>query len=301
VKAVVADHDVTSSSVLARWKASNITNAVYIIQIREIDSRSIHYTDANWLDWKQLQQGVAVTGIKVNGLPSGVRLQLRVAIVNSTGLQSIGPPTRVIRTLFNASNPSGPEQIWVMKKTYNKNLVNVTLVWSPPVILDVPVHTYRIYWKQIPLITADLAVLTKKRTRVAGTQYNYTIQNLKPDTTYNIEIEVICLWQKKRLKSPKVALNISTGHIKDNGKGSIDVYFIKNKTKKGKSDNRSPSYDESIEHLHVLVERQITTTTTPRQAQNKSVFNSARRRRPNLWMTLSLMWLTFSLFAFQTN
>jgi hypothetical protein len=31
---------------------------------------------------------------------------------------------------------------------------------------------------------------------------------------YNIEIEVICLWQKKRLKSPKVALNISTGHIK---------------------------------------------------------------------------------------
>ena len=76
-----------------------------------------------------------MTGIKVNGLPSGVRLQLRVAIVNSTGLQSIGPPTRVIRTLFNASNPSGPEQIWVMKKTYNKNLVNVTLVWTPPVVL----------------------------------------------------------------------------------------------------------------------------------------------------------------------
>jgi hypothetical protein len=52
----VADHDVTGSSVLARWQASNITNAVYIIQIREINSRSIHYTAYNWLVWKQLQQ-----------------------------------------------------------------------------------------------------------------------------------------------------------------------------------------------------------------------------------------------------
>jgi hypothetical protein len=43
----------------------------------------------------------------------------------------------------------------------------------------------------------------------------------------------------------------------------------------------------------------IATTTTPRQAQKKSVVNSARRRQPNLWLTL--MWLTFFLFAFQTN
>ena len=80
--------------------------------------------------------------------------------------------------------------------------------------VDVPVHSYRVYWKQIPLITGDLAVQTKKRTRVSGDSYNYTIQNLKPDTTYYIEIEAICLWKKKRLKSPKIGLNVSTGHIK---------------------------------------------------------------------------------------
>jgi hypothetical protein len=80
-------------------------------------------------------QGVNVRGVRVSGLPSGVRLQLRVAIVNSSGLQSIGPPSRVVRTLFNASNPSGPEQIWVMKKAYHENLVSVTLVWTPPIVL----------------------------------------------------------------------------------------------------------------------------------------------------------------------
>ena len=91
-------------------------------------------------------------------------------------------------------------------------------------VLDVPVHSYRIYWKEIPLSTADRVIVTKKRTRVAGGQYNYTIEDLKPDTTYNIEIEAICLWQKRRLKSPKVGLNISTGHIK--GKVDINVSLM---------------------------------------------------------------------------
>lgn len=56
--------------------------------------------------------------------------------------------------------------------------------------------------------------MTKRRTHVAGTQYNYTIENLKPDTVYYVEIEAICIWKNKRLKSPKVGLNVSTGHIK---------------------------------------------------------------------------------------
>ena len=47
---------VTRSSLLAKWETSNITNAVYIIQFREVNSRTIHYTDDDWLPWKQIQQ-----------------------------------------------------------------------------------------------------------------------------------------------------------------------------------------------------------------------------------------------------
>ncbi len=93
--------------------------------------RIVYFTNK----FKKYFQDVDIRGVKLSALPSGVRLQLRVAIANSTGLQSIGPPTPVIRTLFNASNPSGPEQIWKMKETFNKSSVSVSLVWKPPIIL----------------------------------------------------------------------------------------------------------------------------------------------------------------------
>lgn len=60
----------------------------------------------------------------------------------------------------------------------------------------------------------DLAVHTKKHTQVPGSQLNYTIEKLKPDTTYRIEIEAMCLWNKRRLKGPKAEINVSTGHVK---------------------------------------------------------------------------------------
>lgn len=62
-------------------------------------------------------------------------MQFRVAVVNSSGLQSIGPATPMVRTLFNASLPSGPEKIWVVSKTYKQDTVDVNLSWLPPEIL----------------------------------------------------------------------------------------------------------------------------------------------------------------------
>ncbi|XP_028406112.1 anosmin-1-like [Dendronephthya gigantea] len=285
----VAVSGITSSSLLARWNESNITNAVYIIQLRELDSKSIYYDDYDWSPWEQIQQGVKIVGVKLTALQSGMRLQIRVAIVNSSGLQSIGPATPVIRTLFNASRPSAPEQIWVMKESFSLKSVSVTLEWKPPAILDVPVRKYRIYWREITKDTGDLAVLTKMHTQVPGSQLNYTIQKLKPDTTYRVEIEAMCLWNKKKLKGPKAEINVSTGHIKDNGKGSIDVYFTKNKTKKEKS-NHPPRYYDEIKNINVLVEREngTTATTSPSVDLNKSPVNSGIRRHLDEWLTLTL-------------
>ncbi|XP_046865073.1 anosmin-1-like isoform X2 [Xenia sp. Carnegie-2017] len=282
---------VTKSSVVIKWQKSNITNAVYIIQLRELNSRTIYYKEKDWFAWEQILQTTKVNGIKVTNLPYGIRLQFRIAVVNISGLQSVGPPTPVIRTLYNASKPSGPQQIWVIKKTYFKGSVSITLNWKPPAILDVPVHSYRIYWKKIAQVTTDLAVTTKKRTRVKGLQYNYTIHNLQPDSRYHIEIQAVCLWKKNRLKSPKVALNVSTGHIKDDGHGVVDVYIMK-ETKKDK-DNHSPIYfDQNNKDVKVLTnEKVVTTVLSPSKKDRKEHSdNSSTRRCSFIW--LITMWIT---------
>ena len=55
--------DITSSTIIARWEVSNISSAVYILQVRELDSRSIHYTEHEWLSWEHILK------VSLNPLP----------------------------------------------------------------------------------------------------------------------------------------------------------------------------------------------------------------------------------------
>lgn len=47
---------VTKTSVVIKWQKSNITNAVYIIQLRELNSRTIYYKEKDWFAWEQILQ-----------------------------------------------------------------------------------------------------------------------------------------------------------------------------------------------------------------------------------------------------
>ena len=66
-------------------------------------------------------------------------------------------------------------------------------------------------------------LLLQQMSQCTGTAYfgeNYprsplnTISGLNKDKNYLVEIQAICLWKKKRLKGPKIAINVSTKIMK---------------------------------------------------------------------------------------
>lgn len=81
-------------------------------------------------------------------------------------------------------------------------------------VTDVPVHRYRLSWREIPTFPFHQGEILKEQVRLSGSRLNYTIKRLKKDKNYHVDIQAICLWKKKRLKSPKAALNVSTHNIK---------------------------------------------------------------------------------------
>ena len=72
------------------------------------------------------------TRIRLVDVLPGRKMQFRIAAVNSSGIQGIGPASPMVRTLFNASRPSGPETVWAKITETSKDTVDMKLSWLPP-------------------------------------------------------------------------------------------------------------------------------------------------------------------------
>ena len=82
-----------------------------------------------------------------------------------------------------------------------------------PLCLDLPVHRYRVYWSERlhpHEYTTELVDLRQYHHRVPGTIHAYRLTGLKANRTYLLELQAICLWHSKRLKSDRVSIEIVT-------------------------------------------------------------------------------------------
>lgn len=94
-------------------------------------------------------------------------------------------------------------------------------------ITALPIHRYRLQWSLRPDIHLDEFISLQVRDkRLKGTIHKFTISNLQPNRTYVLELQAICRYENRRLRSKQVTLRIQTPTVAEGTEGQRVSSFI---------------------------------------------------------------------------
>ncbi|CAH8521600.1 unnamed protein product [Heterobilharzia americana] len=153
-------------------------------------------------------------GAVLSDLSPGTWYQFRLLAISSEGFGGWSEPSEPIRTQVQLIPPSRPRNLTEIRSRIFENHVDSTIYWESPEESLFPLKKYQITWRQYYAFNGeDRSSLTEYSANVPGDKTTYIIQNLKPGTTYKIEVKAVSLFEGKELKSHPNTLYISTIQI----------------------------------------------------------------------------------------
>ncbi|TNN17957.1 Anosmin-1 [Schistosoma japonicum] len=153
-------------------------------------------------------------GAVLSDLNPGTWYQFRLLAVSSEGFGGWGEPSEPIRTQVQLIPPSRPQNLTEIRSRIFENHVDSTIHWEVPEQIVFPLKKYQITWRQYYAFNGeDKSSLTEYTANVPGDKTMYLIQNLKPGTTYKIEVKAVSLFEGVEIKSHPATLYISTIQI----------------------------------------------------------------------------------------
>ncbi|CAH8520139.1 Kallmann syndrome 1 sequence [Schistosoma haematobium] len=153
-------------------------------------------------------------GAVLSDLNPGTWYQFRLLAISSEGFGGWGEPSEPIRTQVQLIPPSRPRNLTEIRSRIFENHVDSTIHWDIPEEIMFPLKKYQIIWRQYYAFNGeDRSSLTEYTANVPGDKTVYLIQNLKPGTTYKIEVKAVSLFEGIEMKSHPATLYISTIQI----------------------------------------------------------------------------------------
>ncbi|CAH8499538.1 unnamed protein product [Schistosoma mattheei] len=153
-------------------------------------------------------------GAVLSDLNPGTWYQFRLLAISSEGFGGWGEPSEAIRTQVQLIPPSRPRNLTEIRSRIFENHVDSTIHWDIPEEIMFPLKKYQIIWRQYYAFNGeDRSSLTEYTANVPGDKTVYLIQNLKPGTTYKIEVKAVSLFEGIEMKSHPATLYISTIQI----------------------------------------------------------------------------------------
>ncbi|CAH8479101.1 unnamed protein product [Schistosoma turkestanicum] len=153
-------------------------------------------------------------GAVLSDLNPGTWYQFRLLAISSEGFGGWGEPSEPIRTHVQLIPPSRPRNLTEIRSRIFENHVDSTIHWDIPEEITFPLKKYQITWRHYYAFNGeDRSSLTEYTANVPGDKTVYLIQNLKPGTTYKIEVKAVSLFEGVELKSHPATLYISTIQI----------------------------------------------------------------------------------------
>ncbi|TPP64566.1 hypothetical protein FGIG_03794 [Fasciola gigantica] len=135
-------------------------------------------------EWRNLVWTTKL-GAVLSDLTPGTWYQFRLLALSSEGHGGWGQPSWPIRVRTRPEPPMSPRNLTEAKTRIFENNVDVTINWQSPKMVTHPLKKYQ-------------------------DKTTYTIQNLKPATSYKIEVKAVSVFEGKELKSHPISLYLNT-------------------------------------------------------------------------------------------
>lgn len=157
-------------------------------------------------------------GTLIRRIPAGHWFQYRVAAVTGFGSQGYYTSPNSFKSSRAIGKPSPPQNLTEGATTLRKGQVDVMIHWKPPAYSDLPVWKYTIIWSErLSTISPVLVRLQVLEKTVPGHITKFKLKNLKPATTYSVQIEAIVQHGNRQLRS-KLASHMITTYSPPNPK-----------------------------------------------------------------------------------
>ncbi|TPP64013.1 Anosmin-1 [Fasciola gigantica] len=190
---------------------------VFILQTRLCACKMLDATQLS--DWQTLIM-THQFGAKLDAFEPGKMYQFRIAAVSPHGTRGFGPETEAYPSRPEIpSVPSPPRNVTdSMWRFYSSGSISVLLSWQPPIRTDLPITEYVINWVvdhgYVQSGGHSLEGLTQFSQKVAPDRLQYVIQNLKPATSYKVQVIAVSYWHGHgQLKSQPNTIFLSTQSI----------------------------------------------------------------------------------------
>ncbi|XP_068506085.1 anosmin-1-like [Syngnathus scovelli] len=197
---------------------------VYILQTRW--SFGIQPNDDAAVSWHEVTQTTEHKA-RLNDIRPGRWYQFRVAAVNTQGTRGFTTPSRHVHSSREPSRPPAPTELKATNITFASfDSVRVTLHWSMPEDLDVPVHHYRVSWSWTAIGQPSVSSLAKRRKLVS--ERWAILEGMRSNRTYTVKVQAVSYWKQIQLKGPRAIVHFSTqlnakGPLKSSAADSIHV------------------------------------------------------------------------------
>lgn len=137
--------------------------------------------------------------------------QFRVSAINVHGTRGPTTPSRHYRSIKDPAPPSPPSDLKLVNLTFDPDgSVTARLGWVPPTDPDIPVHHYRVSWSWTANAGAEAAPRVKRRKTVTGDSMSVSLDGLREDRSYVVELQAVAYWAQLPIRSHKTTLTFIT-------------------------------------------------------------------------------------------
>ncbi|XP_013380671.1 anosmin-1 [Lingula anatina] len=201
-----------NNRVVVTWKPSapqrHSVPLVHVLQSRQNPGEK--GKEALWTEWETVKQTTQYSA-NIDDAILGYWYEFRVATVSTNGSVGFSSGSKALRLSRVPQPPSQPVNLTEGSTTVHDGKIDVEIKWLPPLTSDLPIIRYRVFWSErLSSISPVFVSLKEHRQSVSGNQNSYTIKNLKPDTTYFVEVQAICRYGRKKLRSRRRSFYITT-------------------------------------------------------------------------------------------
>ncbi|XP_032814205.2 anosmin-1-like [Petromyzon marinus] len=230
------DGDAKGVSLLVSWSSParvSVATALHVLQAQQQG----HGTGPP-SPWRT----VAMTpgeNVLVLGLRPARWFRFRVAAVNAHGTRGFTPPSAAYRSSLAPSPPPPPSPYveWFGRSADGGLSLAAHLAWNPAADTDLPIARYKLFYGR-PRTTATGE--RHQRLAINGSARHVTLQPLKPDSDYVVQMQALSEWGQRSLKSSKVVLTFRTPPL------DSSAFATKLLHKDGKNPSTSESSSFSI-------------------------------------------------------
>ncbi|CAL8099101.1 unnamed protein product [Calicophoron daubneyi] len=157
---------------------------------------------------------------KIDSFEPGKMYEFRIAAVGTYGTRGFGPPSSPYPPVpVSPSPPSPPQNLTdTMWRFYSTGTLSTLLSWESPKQSDLPVSEYLVSWVTdhgfVQSGGHSIQGLTQFSQSIPPDQFRYIIQNLKPSTSYKVQVQALSYWHGYgHLRSQPNTIFLSTQSI----------------------------------------------------------------------------------------